>query len=346
MAPWNFPFMLLMMPLVGAISAGNCVVLKPAHYSKNTSEIIKKIISESMPKDYISVFLGGRDVNTELLKYKYDYIFFTGGQFLGKIVMKAASENLTPVTLELGGKCPCIVDKDAKLELAARRIVWGKCINSGQTCVAPDYLLVHKDIKDKLLELMKKNITEFYGQNPEESVDFSRMITDKQFMRVKQLLKSGIVYTGGNTNADQRYIEPTILTEVSPDSPIMQEEIFGTILPVLEYEDIKQAISFVNSRPKPLAFYFFSGNKAIQKEVLNKIPFGGGCINDTILHVSNGNLPFGGVGESGMGRFHGKSSFICFSNRKAVLEKSTTINLKLRYPPYGKKLNLLKMILK
>lgn len=346
MAPWNYPFQLLMAPLVGAISAGNCVVLKPAHYSAKTSEIIAEMIEENFDEKYISVFLGGREVNQALLKENYDYIFFTGGAVLGKIVMQSAAENLTPLTLELGGKSPCVVDKTADLKTAAKRIVWGKYLNSGQTCVAPDYMLVHSSVKQELFKYMKQTVKEFFGEDPSKSPDFPRIITDRQFKRLKSLLKDGDIVYGGDTIEKERFIAPTLLDNVSPDSPVMSDEIFGPILPVIEWSDESEMISFINNRPKPLAFYLFTGDMNFRDNVFSKVSFGGGCVNDTIVHLANPELPFGGVGFSGMGKYHAKASFDLFSNRRSVLQKSTLIDIPIRYAPYEGKMKYLKMFLK
>lgn len=344
-APWNYPFQLAIGPLVGAIASGNCAIVKPANYSEATSDIIEELIHDIFPASYVSVFNGGRDVIKELLQQKYDSIFFTGSPSLGRIVMEAASKNLTPVTLELGGKSPCIVNADVNVSLAAKRIAWGKFTNAGQTCVCPDYVLVHSSIKDKFLHAMKNAIRELYGDDPAESPDFGRIINAKEFTRLEKLLSGQKIYCGGVVNSSERYISPTILTDVSPDSLVMQEEIFGPILPVLQFSSINKVIDFVNARPKPLALYLFTKDKATEKAVCSQISFGGGCINDTLIHAGNPNLPFGGVGSSGMGSYHGRASFETFSHRKSILKNTTLIDIKLRYPPYNsKKLAILKML--
>ena len=346
MAPWNYPFQLLFNPLIGAISAGNCVALKPAHYSDHTAEVIKELITETFDERYISVFTGGRTVIQELLDERFDYIFFTGGTHLGRIVMEKASRHLTPLTLELGGKSPCIVDADANIDIAARRITFGKFLNSGQTCIAPDYLLVHSDIKKQLIERIKHYVTLFFGLDPQKSPDYGRIINHEQFERLSALIKTGTVIAGGSIDPKDRYIAPTLLDPVKPGDPIMQEEIFGPILPVLEYNDLDEVISFVNGREKPLAFYFFSSSRQKQKKLLESTSSGGGCINDTMLHLTNPRMPFGGVGYSGMGSYHGKFSFDTFSHHRAILSKSTLFDLPLRYAPYKNKLRLLKLVLK
>jgi len=345
-APWNYPFLLLMIPLIGAISAGNCVVLKPADYSKNTSNIIEKIIKSVFPPEYITVFKGGRDVNKALLEEKYDYICFTGSPYLGRIVMEKASKNLTPITLELGGKSPCIVDKDVDIDLTARRIAWGKYLNAGQTCICPDYLFVHKDVRDDLIESLKKYINKFYGENKKESNDFCRIINEKHFDRLLNLMKKGEICIGGSGNKKDKYIEPTIIKNIKPADPIMQEEIFGPIIPIMDFTDINEVIDYIISNPKPLAFYYFTKDNKKQEELIRKVPFGGGSINDTLVHASTPYLPFGGVGNSGMGSYHGKSTFDTFTHYKSVLKKSTKIDVPVRYPPYEGKMKMLKMFLK
>ena len=337
MAPWNYPFYLIISPLVGAIAAGNCAVLKPSELTPNTSAILTKYIAQYLDQDAFSVIEGGVDVATELLAQNCDHIFFTGSTQVGKIVMTAAAKNLTPVTLELGGKSPCIVNQDADLVVAARRIVWGKFVNAGQTCVAPDYVLVHADIADKLLAQIAIALREFYGDDPKTSLDFPKIVSANHFDRIVGLLDSGKVYVGGNSDAAERYIAPTVLTEVSPSSRIMSEEIFGPVLPVLPVADMNEAISFVNDRPKPLALYLFSNDKKMRRKVIDETSAGGMCINEVLMHLIVPDLPFGGVGPSGMGNYHGRASFDTFSHSKGVLLKSERFDLPLRYPPYTKK---------
>ncbi len=345
-APWNYPFQLAFAPLIGAIAAGNCVVLKPSEYSLRTSEVISKIIEEAFDEEYICVIEGGKEESSELLKQKFDHIFFTGSTNVGRIVMKAAAKQLTPVTLELGGKSPCIVDRDANLDLAAKRIIWGKYINAGQTCVAPDYLLVHRDIKEPLINSMKKYIKAFYGENSIESNDYPRIINNKHFDRLVSFLGKGSILIGGEKDENKLYIEPTIIDEITWEDPIMGEEIFGPILPIMEYEELQEVIDMVNSHPRPLSLYYFTTNKDNEKRIINNISYGGGCINDTIVHVASAYLPFGGIGESGMSSYHGKASFDVFSHRKSILKKSNLFDINLRYPPYGEKIKLLRNILK
>jgi len=345
-SPWNYPFLLLMNPLVGAISSGNCAILKPADYSKNTSIIIKKIINDSFSPEYISIFTGGRDVNKELLKEKYDYIFFTGSPSLAKEIMAEASKNLTPLTLELGGKSPCIIDENTDIKTTALRSVWGKFFNCGQTCVAPDYFFVNKNIKNEFIELLKKSITLYYGVEPKNSPDYPRIINEKHFDRLVSLINKSQVVFGGDFNKNDKYISPTIIDNVKSEDAIMQEEIFGPIIPILEYTEISEVIDFINSRPKPLALYFFSKDKQMIKRVLKEVSFGGGTINDVIIHAGSKHLPFGGVGNSGMGSYHGKKSFDTFTHYKSIVKNIFFPDIKLRYPPYKNKLKIAKLFIK
>lgn len=344
-APWNYPFQLAISPLVGAIAAGNCAIVKPSENSPNTSSIITKIFQKNFDHAYIAVVEGGVETSQQLLQQKFDHIFFTGGTAIGKIVMEAAAKNLTPVTLELGGKSPCIIDNDINIEYTARRIAWGKFINAGQTCIAPDYLLVNQTIKKPLLDSIKNCLQEFYGNDPEKSPDFGRIINQKQFNRLVELLKSGEIIVGGKTNPETCYIAPTLIDHVSLEAPIMQEEVFGPILPVIEYKNLEEAIAIVNNQPKPLALYFFSKNQDYQQQILQTTSSGGVCINDTIMHIGVTELPFGGVGNSGIGSYHGKASFDTFSHQKSVLKKSFLFDLKVRYAPYLGKLDLVKKIM-
>lgn len=345
-SPWNYPFQLLMAPLVGAIVAGNCVTLKPSEYSAATSAIMTKIVEETFDSHYVSIFEGAVDVSQELLKHKFDLVFFTGSTQVGKIVYQAAAKHLTPVVLELGGKSPCIVDKDTNLEITAKRILWGKFVNVGQTCIAPDYLMVHKDIKPALVAEMKKQIETFYGSNAEQSKDYGRIISDRHYNRLVELMQSGgtVVY-GGKVRAEDRYISPTFIENVATDAPIMQEEIFGPLLPILEYDDLDEAIEFINNRPKPLALYVFSRKSSLSKKVLKETSSGGACVNDTVMHIGNPNLPFGGVGESGIGAYHGQSSFDVFSHQKSVMVKSFMVDPYIRYAPYKTSLSVMRFIL-
>jgi acyl-CoA reductase-like NAD-dependent aldehyde dehydrogenase len=346
MAPWNAPFHLLIHPLVGAISAGNCITLKLSEYSGNTAETIKRIITETFDQRYISIFNGGPDVVQKLLDCRYDYIFFTGGIHLGRIVMEKASKYLTPVTLELGGKSPCIVEDDANLNIAARRIVFGKLLNAGQICVAPDYLLVNIKVKEQLIEKIKNCIVRSYGSDPHLSPDYGRIINKDHFLRLTELMKTGDVIFGGEIDEVDRYIAPTLIDNVKYDDPIMQEEIFGPILPVIEYHDLNEVIPFLNSREKPLAFYFFSSDKYKVEKILSFTTSGGGCINDTMMHLTNPNLPFGGVGYSGMGSYHGEHSFNTFSHHRSILSKATFLDIPLRYAPFKNGLKVAKYFFK
>ena len=374
-APWNYPFHLMFAPLVGAISSGCCAVMKPSPYSQNISEVMQKVIDETFDKNYITMVQGHRDVNQALLAQKFDFIFYTGSPDMGRVVMEAASKNLTPVVLELGGKSPCIVDKDCNIDFAARRIVWGKTINAGQTCVAPDYLMVHRDVKDELIKKMIYYVEKFYGENQQESYCYCRIINDKAYQRLTSYLDEGKIIYGGNCDKDERYIQFTLLeikvaesqshkvTECCPqksydsetlqpcdpmtlrpcDPNIMSSEIFGPILPVIEFDNINKVSEFIAKRPKPLALYYF-GNNESSENILRATTSGGVCINDTILHVANEHLPFGGVGESGMGKYHSQESFLAFSNKRAVLKSSNRIDFIMKYPPYDK-MDLIKKLM-
>ena len=347
-SPWNYPFQLLMAPLIGSIAAGNCAMLKPSENSPKTTEVIIKIIEEAFSEEFVSVVepYGGKESAEALLKEEFDYIFFTGSVPVGKIVMEAASKHLTPVTLELGGKSPCIVDKDADIKLSAKRIAWGKFLNAGQTCVAPDYILVHESVKKQLLTEITGYIKEFFGEHPVNSNDFPRIINERQFDRLVGLLDKGNIVIGGEHSKSEKYIAPTIIDNITWSDPVMLDEIFGPILPIMEFEDLEQVIKMVNSKPKPLALYFFSNNKKHQKRIIDMISYGGGCINDTIMHVASPYLPFGGVGASGMSAYHGKGSYDVFSHKKSVSKKSNIIDVKIRYAPYNDKIKLLKKLMK
>ena len=346
--PFNYPFQLLIEPLVGAIAAGNCAVLKPSENTPTVSGLVKKIIEETFEKNYIRVIEGEKETTSALINSAFDYIFFTGSVQIGRIVMRAAAENLLPITLELGGKSPVIVDKTANLEIAAKRILWGKLVNSGQTCIAPDYIFVHKDIKENFIEKLKSTAISFYGEDASKSIDYGRIVSNSQFERLASIIekdKNKIIY-GGNSNAGTLYIEPTIIDNVDFQDAVMQDEIFGPIMPILEYENLEEVIEMINNRPKPLALYVFTEDKKVETSVLSRISFGGGCVNDTISHVAGSNMPFGGVGNSGMGAYHGRDSFETFSHRKSILKKSTSIDIKLIFPPYGNRIKLIKKILK
>lgn len=348
MSPWNYPFLLSIEPLANAIAAGNTAILKPSAYSPATSKIIEKILSECFEKKFVAVVTGGRQENAALLEQKFDFVFFTGSQAVGKEVLRHTAENLTPAILELGGKSPCIIDSSAKIKLAAKRVVFGKYLNCGQTCVAPDYILCHKDIKDEFVKEVKIQIEKQYGKNPLENSDYGKIINQKHFERVSSLINAEKVVHGGKTNPETLQIEPTVLDNVTWDDAVMQEEIFGPIMPILTYENLDQVIADLQKKQKPLALYFFSQNKKNIKAVTEKVSYGGGCINDTIIHLATSEMGFGGVGESGMGSYHGKTGFDAFSHTKSIVDKKTWMDLPMRYQPYDRKINgkLLKMFLK
>ncbi|MGL4739569.1 MAG: aldehyde dehydrogenase [Sarcina sp.] len=345
--PFNYPFQLNLSPLVGAMAAGNTAMIKPSESTMATSNIIREIIEEAFDEKYIAYINpeGGKAVMEEILSFKYDYIFFTGSIKVGKIIMKAASEHLTPVTLELGGKSPCIVDEDAKIALAARRIVWGKLLNAGQTCVAPDYIYVHKKIKGQFLEALKSEIIRQFGDDAKASPDYVRMVNDREFDRVCSYIDKEKIYYGGNFDRDDLYIEPTVLDNVTFRDDVMQGEIFGPIMPIIEFERLEEIVDEINSKDKPLALYYFSQNSQKLKYILKYTSSGGVTLNDTVMHVSSSYLPFGGVGTSGMGAYHGKESFLTFSNKKSVLERGTWLDIPIRYAPFKEKLSLAKKIM-
>jgi aldehyde dehydrogenase (NAD+) len=336
-APWNYPVQLALAPMVGAIAAGNAVVLKPSEVTAATSEALAHFIPEYLDPEAIAVVEGAVAETKALLAERFDHIFYTGNGRVGRVVMEAASRHLTPVTLELGGKSPAIVDGSANLEVAARRIAWGKYLNAGQTCIAPDYVLVSRDQHDRLVELIRRAVFDFYGNDPKASPDYARIVNDNHFKRLSQLLDSGTAVVGGETDKATRYIAPTVLRDVAADAPVMQEEIFGPLLPVLAVDDVDEAIGFVNAHEKPLALYVFAGDKAVANRVVEQTSSGGACVNATLYHVAVPNLPFGGVGESGVGAYHGKASFGVFSHSKPVLKKSTRPDPDLAYPPYTDK---------
>ncbi|SDD87077.1 aldehyde dehydrogenase (NAD+) [Pricia antarctica] len=332
-APWNYPFQLVMNPLVGAISSGCCCVLKPSPDTPRTAKVMEDIIAENFASEYICLVQGGKETNTILFKQDFDIIFFTGSPTVGKVVMRAAAENLTPVILELGGKSPCIVDEDAHIDIAAKRIAWGKLINAGQTCIAPDYLFAHKSIKDELLNKIALQIKAMYGDNIKESRFYPRIVNGQAMERLATLLKQGDIHTGGVIDAKERFMAPTLIDNVDPDFLVMQDEIFGPILPVMTFDHIDETISYINTNAKPLALYYFGKNKNA-KHVLEKTTSGGACVNDTLMHITNHNLPFGGVGNSGMGSYHGKQSFLAFSNQRAVVSTPTWIDIPMKYVPF------------
>ena len=334
--PWNYPFQLLFAPLVGAIAAGNTVILKPSDNTKQTASVIEKLVTETFDNNYISVVTGpGAMVGPVLIeKYRFDHIFFTGSAKVGKQIMTMAARHLSPVTLELGGKSPAIVDKNLNLEVSARRLTWGKFFNAGQTCVAPDYLLVHEDVKDAFVKEMIRNIRDFYGNSPEESTSLTHIVNDKRFDILVGYLNTGNILHGGRFNKAKRFIEPTIIEKISMNDPIMQEEIFGPILPVITYKTNAEIIEIVRKNRYPLACYIFSSDKKFQDFIIENIEFGGGSINNALVHLANPDLPFGGVGNSGMGNYHGKRSFDAMSHTKSMITTSTVFDPALRYPPY------------
>ncbi len=332
-APWNYPVQLLLNPLVGAIGAGCTAILKPSPYTPHVAEVLQQLIEECFSEEHVAVVQGNRDVNTELLRHRYDLIFFTGSPSLARVVMRSAAENLTPVVLELGGKSPVVVDKSADVKLAARRVAWGKSLNAGQTCIAPDYLLIHKDIKEQFVDAFKQALLKLHGSDVRSSRHYGRMVTDAAFERVSSYLSDGVVRCGGTINCAERYIEPTLLDSVAEDSRVMIDEIFGPILPMIEVDSVDEAIAFINRREKPLAMYVFA-KESEARRVFDLTSSGGGCINDTIMHIANEHLPFGGVGNSGMGRYHGRDSLYAFSHRRSVVTSSTKVDLPFRYMPY------------
>jgi aldehyde dehydrogenase (NAD+) len=335
LSPWNFPFQLAFMPLVGALAAGNCVIIKVSSQAPNIAKVIEKILSQ-LPVELVSMIQGDHIISDYLLDQKFDYIFFTGSPGVGKYVMKKAAQNLTPLSLELGGKNPCVVAADARLDFAAKRIAWGKMINGGQTCVSPDYLLIDKKVKDKFLRLISNEIRLFYGANPANSDDFSRVISSENVNRLAALMKNGQIVTGGTFDPGSKYIAPTIIKDVKPGDPIMQEEIFGPILPVIDFEEFDEVYGIIEQNPKPLATYIFSRNNRLIREFMKKTRSGNASVNETVMQIASPYLPYGGVGSSGIGRYHGKKSFDTFSNLRSVLVKSNLLDIPIRYPPYSK----------
>lgn len=336
MSPWNYPFLLTMGPLVDALAAGNTAIVKPSAYSPATSRMVEEIITEAFPKEYVAVVTGGRAENQHLLEMKFDFVFFTGSQSVGKEVLRHTAEHLTPAVLELGGKSPCIVDNTAKISLAAKRIVFGKFLNCGQTCVAPDYILCQKDVKDKLVEEIKKQVTLQYGEAPLDNPNYGKIINEKHFERLLGLIEESKVVCGGNKDEAACRIAPTVMDNVTWEDAEMQEEIFGPILPILTFDEVSDIYDLLKDKPKPLAFYYFTENRENAHKVTTQCCFGGGCINDTIIHLATTNMGFGGVGESGMGAYHGKTGFKTFSHTKSIVDKKTWMDLPMRYQPYSK----------
>jgi len=335
LSPWNFPFQLAFMPLVGAIAAGNCVILKVSRQVPDIAAVMGKILSH-FPQEFVAMINGDHTISEYLLEQKFDYIFFTGSCRVGKYVMQKAAENLTPVSLELGGKNPCVVAADARLDYAAKRIAWGKFLNCGQTCVSPDYLLIDNKVKDRFLELISKEIRLFYSDNPEKSNDFARVISSESVHRLSALMNSGQIVIGGTTDSGTRYVTPTIIKDVKPGDPVMKEEIFGPILPVIDFEEFEEVYGIIEQNPKPLATYIFTRNKKLVREFLMKTQSGNASVNETVMQIASPYLPYGGVGSSGIGRYHGKRSFDTFSNLRSVLVKSNLLDIALRYPPYSR----------
>lgn len=344
--PFNYPFHLVIEPLIGAIAAGNTCIIKPSEKTPHTVAVLQEVIGEVFEEEYVAIVPGAKEVVTELINSDVDYIFFTGSNQVGRIVMEAASKTLTPLTLELGGKSPTIVHKDADIEKTASRIVWGKFYNVGQTCIAPDYIYVHESIKEDLLVEIKGKIKEFYGDDPLSSPDYGQIIDENDFNRLVDFIDEDKIYCGGERNKDDLKIAPTVLSHVNWEDAVMKEEIFGPILPVLTYEDIDETLKIIEEKPRPLAFYIFTEDKRLQDKVIEEIPFGGGCINDTISHITSPRMPFGGTGNSGIGSYHGKESFLTFSHKKSIMKKSTLFDIKAMYPPYEDRLKLIKKIMK
>lgn len=344
MSPWNYPVQLTLGPLIGAMAAGNTAIIKPSRYVPNTAAVLRGIVEENFDSEYIALFEGGRDVNTALLKLRYDYIFFTGGTTVGKVVMHAAADNLTPVTMELGGKSPCIVDETADIKKTARAICWGKFMNAGQTCIAPDFVMAKSSVKPALIHEMKNAIAAFYGSDPKQSPDFARVISDRHFERISGLIDQDKVVAGGETSADERYIAPTIMDKVTFDDAVMGEEIFGPVLPVIEYDDPDAMMDTLSGMETPLALYIFSKDKGKIKTYLKRLPSGDAVVNDTVIHFANPHLPFGGKGNSGIGCYHGKHSLMEFSHKRSVVYRSLLLDLP-RYAPYKNKLKLFKKIM-
>ena len=345
-SPWNYPFQLAVLPLMSAVAAGNTVVLKPSEHAPNTSSLIKEIIEKIFDKSHALVVEGAAETASKLLEYRWDYIFFTGSVKIGKIVATAAAKHLTPTTLELGGKNPCIIDDSVDLRLTSRRIVWGKFVNAGQTCIAPDFLIVKRNIKEQLIDHLSKEIERAYGKDPKESEDYPRIVNKTNLSRLSNMIKDTKILFGGEYDIETCYFSPTIIDEPRIDSPIMDEEIFGPILPIISYDDENQIEKLISKYEKPLALYVFSTNKPFSEKIIRKYSFGGGAINDTIIHVGNPNLPFGGVGYSGIGAYHGKSSFDLLSHKKSIVKKGNWLDIKIRYAPYKGKLEYVKKFFK
>jgi aldehyde dehydrogenase (NAD+) len=345
-SPWNYPFQLCLSPLLGAIAAGNKVVVKPSEFAAETSKVVSDLLKEVFTENEVVVVEGAVEETQSLLKQRFDYIIFTGSTAIGKIVMKSAAEYLTPVTLELGGKSPLLIEESADLDLAAKRCAWGKFLNAGQTCVAPDYVLVPRKKQDEFISHIKKYLEKFYGHSVQTSHDYPRIINQRHFDRLNALIDPSKIAISGDSDRSQRYFPPTVLKNVDWKDKVMEDEIFGPVLPVLPYDNIDDAVKHIRALPKPLAFYVFTSNDKMKNEILDAVPFGGGCVNDTVVHLANPNLPFGGVGPSGMGSYHGRKTFETFSHHKSVYEQNTLVDIPLRYPPYEGKLSWLKLFIR
>ncbi|WP_423737117.1 aldehyde dehydrogenase [Chitinophaga caseinilytica] len=345
--PWNYPFQLVVNPLIGAVAAGNCAIVKPSELAPATEAVVAKVIADAFAPEHVTTVLGdGAKVVPEIMAYRFDHVFFTGSIPVGRKILEMAAPHLTPVTLELGGKSPCVVDAGADIKTAAKRIVWGKCWNAGQTCIAPDYVLADKKILPQLLEALRDAVTKFYGEDPAKSPDYPRIINDRQFDRLSGYLADGTVFSGGQSDRADKYIAPTILTDIKPDAKVMKEEIFGPILPVIPYSGTDEAVKIIAANPYPLSLYIFTKSSRTAKTLVEKVAFGGGCINNTLVHFTNLEMPFGGIGPSGMGRYHGKYSFDEFTHVKGVMKTGTWLDVPVKYPPFGNKLKMLKMLQK
>ncbi|MFV0381142.1 MAG: aldehyde dehydrogenase [Breznakia sp.] len=345
-SPWNYPFQLSMLPLMGAIAAGNCVILKVSEYAIHTNKMMKVIIQEVFDEVHVRVVEGKKEVMQKVLAQKFDYIFFTGSTQMGRVVMEAAAKYITPITLELGGKSPCIVDETANIVLAAKRIVWGKFLNAGQTCVAPDYILVHKNVKERLIHQLRHYLHQSYGDDPISNEEYPRIIHERHLHRLQQLMHKQHIVFGGNVDIEKQKIAPCIIDDVCWEDAIMQEEIFGPLLPIISFDDIQNVWRQLRQKPKPLALYLYTTSAIIEHYAMHNLAFGGGCINDNVIHVTNRNLAFGGIGESGMGAYHGKKTFDTFTHEKGILKKSNWMDISFRYPPYRKKIKLLRKIMR
>lgn len=342
---WNYPLQLTISPLIAAISAGNCVVVKPSEVAEHTATLVSKLLKEAFAPDFVSCVEGGVNETTELLREKFDHIFFTGSTQIGRVIYEAAAQQLTPVTLELGGKSPCFVDGGCRMDVAARRITWGKFVNAGQTCVAPDYVLVERSALDRFVAAMKRAIQEFYGSDPSKSPDLGRIVNDRHFQRLSSMLPDGEILFGGETDASSRYIAPTLISNIQPESRLLTDEIFGPLLPIIAYGDLTEAIQYVNSRPHPLALYVFAEDSKVSDRVLRETTSGGACVNDAVVQLGLPELPFGGIGNSGIGAYHGRHGFDTFSHARGVLKNPTALDVKLRYPPYKDNLKLIRRLM-